>query len=53
MVGNGSGMGSSYRDGCRITVQGKGCLSTWAEKTMGRRQSLDDVGGVNAVWRSY
>jgi len=54
VVGNGSGMGSSYRDGYRITVQGEGRrLSTWAQKTMGQRQSLDDVGGVSAVWRSY
>jgi len=49
VVGNGSAMGSSYRDGYRIRVQGKGRLSTWAEKTMGRRQSPDDVGGVDAV----
>jgi len=53
VVGNGSGVGSSYRDGCRITAQGKGRLLMWAEKTMGQHQSLDNVGGVDAVWRSY
>jgi len=53
VVGNGSGMSSSYRDGYCITVQGKGRLSTWAEKTMRQHQSLDNVGGVDVVWWSY
>ena len=53
VVGNGSGMGGSYRDGCRIMVQGEGCLSTWAERVMGQCQTLDDVEGVDVVWRSY
>ena len=32
---------------------GKGHLSTRVEKSMGQRQSLDNVEGMDAVWRSY
>jgi len=32
---------------------GKGHLSTRVEKSMEYHQSLDNVGGVDAVWRSH
>jgi len=48
VVGNGSGVGSSYRNGCRIVVQRKGRLSTWAEKKWDSISHLTTL-----VWMRY